>query len=232
MAAWGGTDLEFNSQANIDAMAYIISLKPFMPPDIAVMTTGENIAAFVQGKVAITRDFAHNIPPLADDPAKSKIVGKWAFGLHPTQDPKRPHATHWDLFGFSIYALSGNPADAARLWEATNSVESHRWMVLNHAYPTNRQSVMRDAEVQRKYPWFKQVLEIESTRRFGNTESKLPEFPAIRDVIGVALNQALVGEKPVKVAFDDARSKIDDIVKGYSKEEIKQIMAATHISSR
>lgn len=232
MAAFGGNDLEFNSKENIAAMEFIVGLKPFTPPEVGNMTTGENIAAFGQGRVAMIRDFAHNIPPVVDDPAKSKIRGKWAFALHPSLDPKRPHATHFDNFGFSIYALSKNKAAAARLWEETNSFESHKWMVLNHSYLTNRFSVMRDPEVQRRFPWFKQILEIESTRRFGNTEPKMLEFPAIRDVIGTALNEALVGEKPVKAALDDAQVKINELIRNYSKEEIKQIIPTTHLFSR
>jgi len=182
--------------------------------------------------VMLIRDFAHNIPPIADDPSKSKIVGKWGFALHPTLDPARPHATHFDNFGFSIYALSKNKAAAAKLWEEANSPESHKWMVLNHNYLTNRFSVMRDPEVQRKFPWAKDILQIESVRRFGNTEAKMIEFPALRDVVGTALNEAFVGEKPIQAAFDAAQGKINELLARYKKEDINQIISATHLFSK
>ena len=192
-----------------------------MPPEANVMSSGECVAAFADARVAMWREFVHFPPVTLADPEKSpKIQGKWGMAPQLTTSINRPYATHACLEILAIWSLSKNKEAAFKLWERVNSKEMHKWMALNYGFISSRRSVLEDPEVQAKYPWMKDLAEILARPLFLTQEPKIPEFQQFKDIIGEAVNEALVSDRPVIEIFSEAQTKIDKVLSDYDLEEL------------
>ena len=222
--------IEFASPRSLHAMEYLRSLEAFMPPEASVMSSGECVAAFADGRIAMWREFVH-FPPvtLADAEKSPKIQGKWGIAPQLTTSINRPYATHADLELLAIWALSKNKEAAFKLWEKVNSKEMHKWMALNYGYISSRRSVLEDPEVQAAYPWMKDLADILARPIFFTHEPKIPEFQQFKDVIGEAVNEALVSDRPVIEIFSEAQARIDKVLSDYNLEELVEAMDTEYI---
>jgi ABC-type glycerol-3-phosphate transport system substrate-binding protein len=94
----------------IAALEMAKTLVSYMPANRMSMSFDDANARFVNGKALMCFDWPSFVVATADDPAKSKVVGKWALGKCFT--PGRPWLSLWQVY---ISKYSKNP-EAAFKW--------------------------------------------------------------------------------------------------------------------
>jgi len=94
----------------IAALNMAKTIVSYMPAERMSISFDDTTARFVSGKALMAFDWPSFLTAAADDPAKSKIVGKWALGKDFT--PGRPWLSLWQVY---ISKYSKNP-EAAFQW--------------------------------------------------------------------------------------------------------------------
>ncbi len=212
----------WNSAQNKAAARYYVELSSkFMPPGNQNMASGEAVGLFARGRAAMTHNSLDGIVILAEDPAKSQVVGKVGYALMPTRTASRPHAFVQDANGIGIFARSTHRQEAVQLLARALSTKGNKQMLLTTRglFPT-RYSVGRDPEVHEKDPIAFQVLRlIEKEKPYVTYVPVFKEWPEAQDIAGTSISEALAGQVSVDQALDSAQAKLVDLFKraGYIK---------------
>lgn len=121
LAAYGGTLIDANNKYAVErdkavkALDVITRLVDYGPANAKSLSIDEATAVFLQGNAAALLSWPSFVRTVADDPAQSKIVGKWAVGSLP--GPGFPLLSCWNHF---ISKTSKDP-DLAWEWIKTYS---------------------------------------------------------------------------------------------------------------
>ena len=190
---------------NIEALEFLLKLKPFMPPTVVEMTGGESGVYFSSGQAAMTIDFQFYAPP-AVNPQTSKIVGKVGFATVPKGTVLA--VGHGGTI-LSVYSLSKHKEAAYKLIEWICSVEGERLNLENDMSPM-RMSLARDPAIQKRLPWL--PVEVETHLHIKYADPLHRQFPIIQDTIGEEVNAAFAGTKSAKQALTDAQARIERMV--------------------
>jgi multiple sugar transport system substrate-binding protein len=145
-----------------------------------------------------------------DDPAKSKIVGKWGFIPNPAQ-PGGRHAGFPEFWGFAVSAYSDNPDEALKVLELWGSFPTMKNFNLAWGPIQGHSDVYTDPDVLKANPNLPLIEEIAKTA--------IPPLPSanygeITDLLQAQIHSALSGQISPKQALDDACAAIDVIEKG------------------
>jgi multiple sugar transport system substrate-binding protein len=216
---------EWNSSENIAAGKFYVSLGPLMPPGHLNFTSGESMAEFDKGRVAMIIEFYSRTLYLGGK--NSAISGKFAFALLPSDKPDRPHATVESINSMGIYAKSRNKEAAFEFLERiTSKAVAMKWALHepdtffragNPLLP--RVSVMTNPQVLKRFPALS-LLEQTLSRRgvYAFNHIRLVEYPQIIDIGAQSVTDAFAG-KPVVTAFNEAQAKLVALFKraGYLK---------------
>lgn len=194
-----------DSPQNIQALEYLIGLRPFMPPTVIEMTGGESGVYFSSGRAAMTMEYTFYAPP-AMDPQTSKIVGKVGFATAPKGNVQA--VGHGGTI-LSVYSLSKHKEAAYKLIEWLCSVEGERMNMDNGVSPL-RLSLARDPKIQERLPWL--PVEVETNLRIKYADPINATFPTIWDTIGEEVNAAYAGAKSAKQALTDAQARIERMI--------------------
>lgn len=196
---------------------YINLMKKYAPPGASNYGWEENRIAFEQGRAAMTIDASVNAG-FAEDPSKSKIVGKVGYALI----PKGPAGYGINISEHSLYVSRfSKHKEAAFLfitW-ATSKLTQAEALELQPNSSLTSKTVLNSKKYQSMFGKFAQV-HFDSVR-LGNMNyiPKVPEATEITDTLSVYLSESLTGDKSVKKALDEANDAIYEIMKkaGYYK---------------
>ena len=133
----------------VAALNKMQSLLEYNPPDVLGLTIDPGNAVFLNGKAATMVGWPSFIRAAADDPEKSKVVGKWALAEFP--GPGFPMVSAWNLF---ISKYSKNP-DAAWEWiKAYANAENGKQWMKEYGIGSPFQSTYDDPELVKTFPYF------------------------------------------------------------------------------
>ncbi len=211
---------EWDSPQNIAAMKFLISLKPFMPPDVDSITSGHSTGLFVDGKVAMIIEFTERVIFLALDPQKSNIVGKWNFALCPSVPGSgRSHAAYAYTNSMCIYSLSEKKEAAYKFLERLFSKEIEKRILLEQHTVPLRRSILEDPEVHKQIPEVRLVTKLIGPEVYAFTVPRIAEFEEILDILTPSLSESFAGMKTVEDSFNEAQKRLVDLFKrvGYLK---------------
>jgi multiple sugar transport system substrate-binding protein len=212
--SWGGTLLSpdgkqaaFNSQAGVDALQFysdLLNKQHVAPPDSANWGWDQMITALQQGKVAMTVAYAP-YAALVDDPQKSQVAGQFQFAVAPTQ------TTTASLGGAWTFAIPKDARDKEAAWTfiqyfTTKQMQLQQTKIGNSPV---RQSVFDDPQLntdRRDFPAAKQALA--SAVR----PPQVRQLAQIQDILGRAVNSALLGQANPKDALDGAASEVNALL--------------------
>jgi multiple sugar transport system substrate-binding protein len=140
-----------------------------------------------------------------DDPKQSRVVGKIEWVV--------PPGGHTPLGsdGYCISAFSKQDPEVLFRILATATSKKNLRGAAGLMVPT-RTSLLQDEELKQKYRFFPAALACVAAGQLG---PKLPEFYSVGDFITRGVQQAVTGEKPVKVAMDDAATQTEAFLKGH-----------------
>lgn len=177
------------------------------PASFELTATGNTMDIFNQGSIAMML----NTPQVfasANDPEKSKIVGKVKVALVP--GATLPSASYSETGAIGIPAASKNKDLAWEFVKFVTTAEQQKQMALVLGRIPARPDVLNDPEVLEKYPNFQVVAE-QSQYKMGMSVT-LPESSEVNRVLSNELVAALRGSKSVEDALADAEEGVRRIV--------------------
>lgn len=186
----------FTSPEAIETLNFMKEMIEYGPPGMAGFDYDAQNNAFLEGMAAMYID-GIAISGQINDPNKSKVVGKVGYALHPKH---RTRLSFTGGFGIGIPSNAKNPEAAFLFIQWLTTKESDRKTVLAGGAPA-RMSTVTDPELQAMHPEYKVLAEQlpyadpdwrPITKEWGEINAQL---------LGVAINQALTGEKPPEEAM-------------------------------
>jgi multiple sugar transport system substrate-binding protein len=204
----------FTKPEAIKTIEFMKKMVEYGPPGMTGFTQDEEFGAYLQGNAAMYLD-AHVFVTQAEDPKKSKVVGKNGFAKHPKA---KTAGSETGGFGLAIPKNASNPEAAFLFMQYLTMKETERKIIAAGGAPF-RQSSVFDPELQAKYPYFK-ALAAQLPEANPDWRPIIPEWGQINaPYLGVAINQALTGEKTPEQAMKDIVKPINEIMKraGYIK---------------
>jgi multiple sugar transport system substrate-binding protein len=198
----------FNDEVGVKALKFLQEVVATGPAGIPGYAQGESNTAFLQGQAAMYLD-STSIAGLVNDPAKSQIVGKVSWALHP-KGVRR--ASQSGGLGLAIPANAKN-ADAAFLLLQWLTSKAQDKAVTRAGGAPIRNSTLGDAEIVRQYPEF---ITFKEALKHAD-----PDWRPIIDVwdrinvqvLGIAINEALTGRKSAETALNDALPQVERIMR-------------------
>jgi multiple sugar transport system substrate-binding protein len=165
------------------------------PPGVAGFNWMEAQASFLQGKSAMWLDGVGWAPP-GEDPTRSRIVGKIAYGVVPKGPVAHVSATYGDGIGIASGSTKKEQAYLYCQW-AVSKLMGGRLLQAGGGVPF-RNSVINDTEIQSgvKMPkaWLDCVIASSKISKIGlPVVVPVTEF---RDIVGTALTATLSGADP------------------------------------
>jgi ABC-type glycerol-3-phosphate transport system substrate-binding protein len=166
-------------------------------------------------------DALDNMLSVLPDPKVSKVVGKIAYSLLPTQIPSRSHAHVADANGAGIYALSVHKEEAFKLLAKVLSAEGTKEIMKEYpALVPMRASVINDPEVKKSYPEvFEAMSLVIKGKPYTVFTPPLKEWIQAQDLVEAGMSAAMAGQKSAEDAMKEAQTKLVELFKraGYIK---------------
>jgi len=204
----------FNDAQGVAALEFLQQVVATGPQGIAGYGQGEMNTAFLQGQSAMYLD-STLISGLVNDPAKSKIVGKVGWALHP-QGSRR--ASQSGGLGLAISKNARNADAAFLLMQWLTSKAQDKAVVRMGGVPV-RNSTLLDAELRQKYPEF---VVFQEALKYANPDWRpiIPVWDQINvQMLGVGISEVLTGRKPARTALDQMVEPVTQLMRsaGYLK---------------
>ena len=162
--------------------------------------------AYRQGLVAAHQVWTISLPSY-DNPEVSRVVGRTGIALAPTGEGMAK------LYGLGGWALSINaaidPAKQQAGWRFIKWVTSaaiQREFLLNNVGVFIRRSTVRDAELRMRFP-FLAVVDQSLENGDGDFRPRIPQYPQLQDLLGTAVNAAVVGNADPRRALEEAQAR-------------------------
>ncbi len=199
----------FNNAQGVKAAEILKEIVDTGPPGIASYGFGEMQNAFLQGQAAMYLDSISVFGP-AQDPAKSKIVGKVGYVVHPKGTQ---HSAQSGGFAMAIPKNARNK-DAAFLFMQWMTSKKADLKIALAGGNVNRLGTLENAEMQKKY-----VIEVPALReslKICNPDWRplIPEWDRIsQQIIGTALPDVITGSKSAKQALDAIVPNVEDVAR-------------------
>ncbi len=224
--SWGtGNNIVVNSPEAVRALTwYVDTLTKYAPPAVRNWNWPDIADAFSQGTIATYID-AHSSEAVITNPKNSKVVGKIAYARWPKGPSGKRVTSIWD-WGFPINAaLSERAKKATWLFIAwATSAETQARTSWKFAGPAkrsgvNRMSLWRSPEFAAAMKgagdnFIPSALESLEHDTDVDWRPRVPQWPAIGETMGTAIQAALVGQKKPKEALDEAQTRIQQMLKG------------------
>ena len=186
-------------------------------PDIADAMGQGILASYIDGDSQAT---------VIVDPSRSKVIGKIGFARWPKGPSGRRVTSIWN-WGFGINAaVSKRTRDATWLFIQWSTCQETQARTSIHVPPkavarlgVDRLSLLNSPEYAQMVGGIgKDFLAAATESMEHDTDPdwrpRVPEWPAIGDIMAVAVQQALVGQATPKGALDNAQRNIDKVMRG------------------
>ena len=162
---------------------------------------------FLQGKTAMFLD-STVVSGEVDDPAKSRIVGKVGWAMHPT-GVRRGSQTGG--FGVAIPRNSQNKEAAFLLMQWLTSKAVDKKIALAGGSP-NRKSTFADPEMRRRFPHFA-VFGEALKHADADWRPLLPVWVGeLKGMIGPKLSEAVVGDAPIGPTLNELAERTREVM--------------------
>ncbi len=152
------------------------------------------------------------VSPGFEDPTESLVDGSVGYTTLPLSDEGASGQVPFGGWSLVMNNASRNQ-DAA--WEFI------KWLVRPDTQRTYAQMLgtpvlfetLEDPELQAQFPWYETVLEVEREGRVdAQFRPRIPEWPAMEEVLGLLLNQAMTGEQATDAALEQSGQQLREIL--------------------
>jgi multiple sugar transport system substrate-binding protein len=198
----------FNDARGVAALKFLQEVVATGPAGIPGFGQGEANTAFLQGQAAMYLD-STSLAGVIKDPARSKVVDKVSWALHPAGVRR---ASQSGGLGLTIPKNAKN-ADAAFLLMQWLTSKAQDKAVTRLGGAPMRNSTLGDADLVRQYPEF---IVFKEALKHSNPDWR--PIIAVWDKInvqalGVGISEALTGKKTAEVALNDLVPQVTAIMR-------------------
>ncbi|HSD52466.1 MAG TPA: sugar ABC transporter substrate-binding protein [Candidatus Methylomirabilis sp.] len=215
-----------NSDAGVGALEFYVDvLRKYAPAGVENWNWPEIMEAFAQGNVVQYID-ANSTASILENPAKSKVAGKVAYRRWPKGPSGKRVTSIWN-WAMPINAALNDRKKKA-IWLYIQWLASRETQMRTATFKESPDAVVRTG-VNRVSLWndpqYRKVIGftpdyadvvLRSMREDTdvNWRPLVPQWPEIGEIMAVAIQAALVGQKTPKRALDDANAEIAKVMKG------------------
>lgn len=201
----------FDSPEGIEAANYYRSLKEFAPPGVESYEWGDKTTSFMKGDVPIMMAWSAWGPDL-ENKDKSVAAGDIEYLPMPTKP-----GVDFTPFGGWAQCINADSDKKEEAWEWLKWLNSYDTQMLFAEEGTGgptRWDVLENESLQKKYPWFKALAANAKTAErapdwyhedYWHFRTRDEFYPDFEDIVGLALNQVLTGEKEAEPALKQAK---------------------------
>ena len=199
-----------NSPEAIKATEFYANIiKEFGPPGISNWTNMEVYLAQQQGKIAMTLD-ANAFGPIIDDPGKSKTAGKWGYTIIPGDGGGPSPAVYTHCLSINNNSKNKIAAWLFVQWATSPAVTWYRGMATG--LPA-RDSTWMDPKYSEKLYHVGEGTYTKSTADSlniadGQYRPVFPNWREMGDILGIAVQSVISGERSAKKTMSEAQSEI------------------------
>ena len=190
----------FAGPEGVAALSRLFSFIPYMPDGVAAYDTDQEVQLMLEGKCTALTEYT-GLVQRVDDPASSKVVGKIDMVTTPKQEK---HAPPIGTFIASVSAGAKNPEGAVQFLEWFTSSETQLEFARKYGGAAVTGSALNDAEAVQQHRWLPAIAD-----SINNSVEKprTPDEPKMEDILGTALNEALVEAIAAKANYDAIAQK-------------------------
>jgi multiple sugar transport system substrate-binding protein len=199
-----------NSKEAVAALTFMKSLidEGISPEEITTWKEEDSQTRFVNGQ-SIFHSGRQDLMFWIDNPAQSKIVGKWGWIKNPAQ-PGGKSAGFYEGWAFSINKFTDVPDASLKVLEIMFSFEVQKLFNLSQGPLQAHMDVYTDPEVLANNP---NMEIIEKVADSATPPLPSPDYVQVSDVLKSYIHSALTGQTDPKSALDAAAKDINKIVK-------------------
>jgi multiple sugar transport system substrate-binding protein len=195
-------------QAKAALDLYIDMMKRCGPPNVGALGQSDLIQLLATGRAAQGIVVAAAWPTF-DDPTKSTVAGK----MNAAVVPRPIDGTHGVVIGNWHFVVPKNLPDARKLaaiafskWFLTAGAQ--RAYLEGGGIPVRRDVLSPELASNPKYRWVKAYVD---SQRYAKQELGYSEGPQVEQILGLRLNQALIGEMSSGRALNTAAKEIEEL---------------------
>lgn len=167
--------------------------------------------AYQQGRVAMLGAW-NVVSPGFENPEDSQIVGQTEYSVMPTLNEGDEAQVPFGGWSLVINDDSDKKEAAWEFIKWITSEDVHLEYAQRGGTPV-RFDTLENEELQAERPWYETVLEIE---RNGLSDARyrprIPQWIEIEETLGLLLNQAMIDQKTVDGALDEAQAELEEIL--------------------
>jgi multiple sugar transport system substrate-binding protein len=198
----------FNDAKGVAALKFLQEVVATGPAGIPGYGQGEANTAFLQGQAAMYLDSTSLAGAIAD-PARSKVVGKVSWALHPAGVRRASQSGGLGL----LIPKNAKNADASFLLMQWLTSKQQDKAVTKLGGAPMRNSTMSDADIVRQYPEF---IVFKEALKYSNPDWRpiIPVWDKINvQALGVGISEALTGKKSAEDALNGMVPQVTAIMR-------------------
>ena len=205
----------FAGPEGVGALSRLFSFIPYMPAGAAEFDTDQEVQVMLEGKCTALTEYT-GLAQRIDDPASSKVVGKISAATTPKQEM---HAPPIGTFIASVSSGAKNPAGAVQFleWFTSNDVQLEFARKYGGAAVTG--TALNDPEAVKAHRWLPAIADSVNN---SVQKPRTPDEPKMEDILGTALNEALVEAIAAKANYDAIAQKHLTAAAGQITDYLKQ----------
>lgn len=207
-----GDKVVLNSPENVNAFKYLLSLQEdkSSPAGAVSYDNADAHNMFLQGKAAMVINWPY-MYSMANDPAQSKVAGKFALAPQPAGAKQASAAWSW---GFGISSSSKNKDAAWEFVKWSTSTEIMKQMGKQFINPVARTSAVTalNADTSLKDQDKKAIEAMSKAVEFGENVTTTPVFPAIQERLALSLSKIMTKQSTPEDELKAAQADIENII--------------------
>lgn len=203
---------QLNGPEGFAATTFYKKLLDDAPPGNITYDWFDTAGALGQDKVAMVNQWMSGYE---EDPGTSVVKGKVGYGLVPhSKEYGKPRIA----FGGTAWGINKNSKNIEAAWTFM------KWLIHpdTDAFLTNTGfwnpiCTSNYSKYADKFPWFDAMAAAAPYCEYDSYRPRIPEYPKLQEILGLRLNQAMIGELGIQEALDTANKEITDVLKSTGK---------------
>jgi multiple sugar transport system substrate-binding protein len=190
----------FAGAEGVGALERLMSFIEYMPSGVAEFDTDQETQVMLQGKCMALTEYT-GLVHRVDDPSSSQVTGKIDMAATPAQEKSGPAI---GTFICGIASGSKNPEAAKQFLEWFTSSKVQTDFARGDGSAAVTGSALTDSEASGKFRWLPAIKDAVDN---SVPKPKTPDEPKFEDILGTALNKALVEAIDAKSGFTQIAQK-------------------------
>jgi multiple sugar transport system substrate-binding protein len=190
----------FAGHAGVAALERLFSFIPYMPAATPEFDTDQETQVLLQGKGMALTEYTGLVHQI-DNPQSSKVVGQIETAATPKQERSGPAI---GTFICGIASGAKNPKGAVQFLEWFTSSKVQKEFARRGGSAAVTGSALHDPVAVKKYRWLPAIADAVNN---SVPKPRTPDEPKMEDILGTALNEALVEALAKKKGYQQIAQK-------------------------